>query len=186
MPFTNRDLYDGIRSLRARWAAEQPPLNDYLRSLWQIARAHADAPPTAARLLDWCTAAFSTPPPDFDPAWLELKWASWDEDHASFADWERLICYQIADLQRMADDGTLSQPDRYFGVTSPSGARWYNFDPLGYLECGIRGTFGGYLASEVIVLIPSASGSDDSAVFELPPLTWADLCQLLEYGQEYE
>ncbi len=186
MTFTNRDLYQGVKALNPRWAADQPPLNDYLRSLWQISRSHASAPPTAAQLLDWCIAAFTEPPPAFDPAWLELKWPGWDQENVTFADWERLIFCQIADLQRMTDDGTLSRPDRYYGIDAPSGVRWYNFTPLSYLECGISGTFGGYQTSEVIVLIPSESGSDDSKIYEMPPLTWADLCQMLVCGQQYE
>jgi hypothetical protein len=185
MPWTNRDLYKSIRGLRDEWAGRQPPLGDYLRSLWQIVRADAAAPLSAERLLGWCAAAFSAPPPAFDQAWMDLKPAGWDDD-ATFAEWESVILWQIADLRRMEAAGTLEQPDRYFGIDSPSGARWYNFDPLGYLECGIRGTFGGFQESEVIVLIPPESGSADSPVYELPALTWADLCLVLEYGKEYE
>jgi hypothetical protein len=185
MLWTNRDLYKSIRGLKDEWAGRQPPLGDYLRSLWQIVRADGGAPLSAERLLGWCAAAFTTPPPAFDQAWMDLKPASWDDD-ATFATWERMILWQIADLRRMEAAGTLEQPDRYFGIDSPSGARWYNFDPLGYLECGIRGVFGGFQESEVIVLIPPESGSADSPVYELPELAWADLCQVLEYGKEYE
>lgn len=189
---TNRDLYRNIRGLRDEWADRQPLLEEYLRSLWMIVRddtAGSIYEMTAERLFGWCVAALEAPPPAFDPAWLDLAPSDWyDEagDEAGFADWEHVILWQIADLRRMADAGTLNDPYRYFGIASPSGASWYNFTPLGYLECGIRGTFGGYAEDEVTVLIPAESGSNDSPVYELPPLPWAALCQVLECGQIYE
>jgi hypothetical protein len=40
----------------------------------------------------------------------------------------------------MAEAGTLENEYRYFGIDSPTGFRWYNFDPCSYLECGVRGS----------------------------------------------
>ena len=76
---------------------------------------------------------------------------------------------------------------RYFGLNSPSGAYWYNFDPLTYLECGIRGTWGGYLDDEVIVLIPRpAAEAIEDRFYNLETFTWADFIAILECGQWYE
>ena len=52
----------------------------------------------------------------------------------------------------MAANGQLADDQRYFGIDSPRGGRWYNFDPAGYLECATVGTFGGW------------DGEDDSRV----------------------
>ena len=43
----------------------------------------------------------------------------------------------------MAEAGALEDEYRYFGIDSPTGFRWYNFDPCSYLECGVRGSLGG-------------------------------------------
>ena len=87
----------------------------------------------------------------------------------------------------MAEAGLLEDKYRYFGIDSPSGSRWYNFDPLTYLECAIRGQYGGYEEAEVIVLIPPPAGeSADDPVREITAFSWADFIGLLECGQLYE
>jgi hypothetical protein len=35
-----------------------------------------------------------------------------------------MICYQIADLHRMAQTGLLENPLRYYGIVSPTGHPW--------------------------------------------------------------
>jgi hypothetical protein len=65
--------------------------------------------------------------------------------------------------------------------------RWYNFDPCSYLECGVRGSLGGYTEDEVIVLIPPEDGaSADSPVVPVNCLTWDQFADLLWCGAVYE
>ncbi|HYF63005.1 MAG TPA: hypothetical protein VD886_09360 [Herpetosiphonaceae bacterium] len=171
MALTGRDLY---RTMQFLGIAAMPTLEEYLRSLWAIVRKHAAADPAAAispdHLLEWCIAAFTAPPPAFDPAWLGLGDIEWPAE-IGMAQWEHIILRQVADLRRMAEAGTLDQPGLYFGVEAPSGGSWYNFHPLSYLEAAVRGLCDSHRLRQ-----------DDS----LPPLTWGHMCQMLECGQMYE
>lgn len=44
-----------------------------------------------------------------------------------------MICYQIADLHLMTQTGQVNDPNAFSGIDSPTGHRWYNFDPSSYL-----------------------------------------------------
>ena len=48
------------------------------------------------------------------------------------------------DLHEMDENDTLKNEQRYFGVNAPRKSYWYNFDPIGYLECATAGSFGGW------------------------------------------
>lgn len=103
-------------------------------------------------------------PPDLEESQGRVK---------DFAILQQMINYQIADLQRMADAGTLENEYRYFGIDSPTGNRWYNFDVDAYLECASSGV-GGY---EPIT-------EDEST--ESEPCAWFYLAIFLWLGQIYE
>jgi hypothetical protein len=78
------------------------------------------------------------------------------------------ILFQIADLYRMRGN-QLADPHQYFGVESPTGNDWYNFEASDYLE---RGT------STVI------GHGDDDIPFE--KCDWVALAEILELGRLYE
>lgn len=161
-------------------------LEKYLRSLWFVASTSKIAEPTVDNVAVWLEQAFTIAPPDFDKRWLDLKPAQ-KALVENFADWENVILYQIADLRRMAASGQLQDKERYFGIDSSTGSRWYNFDPFSYLECGVRGTFEGYQADEVIVLHQPPDGeSADSEVFEITDFSWQEFASILRNGQWYE
>ena len=111
---------------------------------------------------------------------------------------DRRLRAQIVDLREMAEEGTLEDEHRYFGVDAPSGARWYNFDPLTFLECGARGAFGGweegddtgvqYVPGQVAVLGPDGIETVEprdvpDPVRDMPEVTWEDVTAFLECGQ---
>ncbi|WP_459195476.1 hypothetical protein [Wukongibacter baidiensis] len=59
-----------------------------------------------------------------------------DDQDNNFQVFKDTILFQINDLNCMEkDEGILNNDLIYFGVDSPTGNRWYNFDPLTYLEC---------------------------------------------------
>ena len=79
------------------------------------------------------------------------------------------ILFQVADLYRMRDN-QLKDEYRYFGVKSPTGNSWYNFDVFTYLECG-------------------TSGMEDHAQdveAEFAGCDWVFLADILELGRLYE
>jgi len=73
--------------------------------------------------------------------------------------------FQCAEFERMRDNA-LKDEYRYFGVTSSSGHRWYNFSAYSVLECGARCMI------------------DNGDQFE--KLDWSFLGDLLEDGRVYE
>src|SRR5213078_3659578 len=91
-------------------------------------------------------AAAIVDPPPVDPRWRSAVLGGGD----GFAAWEAVVLSQIADLADFADQGPLDEM-AYFGLDAPrpDGAcratwiRWYNFDPVGYLECGLAGSLDG-------------------------------------------
>jgi len=88
--------------------------------------------------------------------------------------------FQIADLQRFAK----KKPEEYgkyahyatkykhFGLKSPTGHDWYNWDPFTYLECATAG------------LVDHAQSAPPPE-FEYGK-SWAVLAYLLEWGRMYE
>lgn len=184
---TNRELYQFVRQLRNKFEPQKSlSLEQYLSSLWAIVSVHQDTQLTIEKLVEWLDTAFRQTPPPFNSDWLDGQ-VNYPQDQATYEDWQNLILFQIADLHRMAEAGLLADPYRYYGLDSPSGVRWYNFDSFTYLECGIRGAFGGYVAEEVIVLISPPEGeSADSPVYQIEQFTWTDFIEILECGQCYE
>jgi hypothetical protein len=181
---TNREVYKAVTGL-SRTVENIPSLEAYLGSLWSLVSKECDVELTAEKFVEWVTKAFVTAPPPFQSEWSNGK--SYLPEAAGFEAWENRILYQVADLHKMAEAGMLDDESRYFGINSPSGSRWYNFDPLTYLECGVRGELGGYVEDEVIVLIQPAEGeSADSPVFEIVEFTWDNFTAILECGQMYE
>lgn len=187
MKRTNRDIYKKIRDIGNQFE-EIPSLEEYLRSLWWIVSYSKDEKLSIEQFIKWLELAFTEKPPPFDREWvLRRTKANDDLDLVDYYDWEDTILYQIVDLRQMAAAGILDNEFRYYGVDAPRGSRWFNFDPLTYLECAIRGTFGGYIEEEVIVLVPSPTGeSADSSIFEITDFSWGDFIWMLECGRCYE
>ncbi len=116
--------------------------------------------------------------------------------------WGYFLARQIVDLREMAEGGQLANDLRYFGIDSPRGSRWYNFDACTYLECATVGSFGGwepgdatgrdFVPGEVVVTNPDGTlGSADprdlpNPVVPLTAITWDDFYTFLGQGQWYE
>jgi hypothetical protein len=185
---TNRDLYTFVRDLFPDGPRTPTrSLEEYLRALWALAQNWPDDIIPTGKLAEWFRDAFTAEVPPFDDAWRSIQSDDEGSDYIGRTAWEQCILFQIADLRRMAEAGTLENEYRYFGIDSPTGFRWYNFDPCSYLECGVRGSLGGYTEDEVIVLIPPEDGaSADSPVVPVNCLTWDQFADLLWCGAVYE
>ena len=96
-----------------------------------------------------------------------LKFEAADK-HSGPAYSAEVIKFQLAELSRMRASGQLADESKFFGIVSPSGHDWYNFDPFSLLECGARG-------------LMDHAGED-------APLRggWEMLGELLEMGRTYE
>ena len=51
---------------------------------------------------------------------------------------------QIVDLREMRDAGMLAKKWIELGIDAPRGGRWFNFEPVQYLECAAAGSIGGW------------------------------------------
>ena len=143
---TNQDIYQ-LASQLAR-APEVPSLTRYLGAMrWLVERARDEtpSPDLLARLLE---GAMVAPPQAFDPAAYTPNPSA--TGHAAVLE---VLSRQLRDLTEMTATGIIDDPHRFFGIDAPSGARWYNFTVAGYLECGIRGTMGGYDDDDIVRLV---------------------------------
>jgi hypothetical protein len=153
-----RDVYDQITAL----PASRRSLEEYLRALLALVRAHREREPFSPdELVALLEKAYTATPT------MELVCA-WPHAEDGFPSWECRVVEQINELRSMNREGRLVDRARYFGVDMPSGSRWYNFTPESYLE---RGWIGNY-------------GDDEEE--RIDPVTWRDFRRFLGYGQCYE
>lgn len=96
-----------------------------------------------------------------------LKFEAADK-HGGLAYSAEVIKFQLAEFSRMRASGQLADESKFFGIISPSGHGWYNFDPFSLLECGARG-----LMDHAGEDAPVRGG-------------WEILGKLLEMGRTYE
>lgn len=195
---TNRDLYLHVAELAASPAAGSRDLEQYLAALWRLgAGLPRSAPLALGRFAQLLEEAFSAPVPAARPERRERAAAL-----ASFERWERVIAAQLADLRELRAAGAFQDELRYFGLDAPSGARWYNFDPGAFLECGAQGAFGGWqegdgtgrglVPGKVAVVgadgeITSADPEDiEEPIVEIPEVSWDRFAEFLWAGQCYE
>lgn len=162
---TNRDLYLLVTSFSSKYP--EPTLANYLKSLWAIVSPFSQTEPTIENLADWLDAAFTYSISNFNQ---DLFYEKFDLTKEGFGSWENRILLQITELQEMDESGQLEDKMRYFGIDSPSGSRWYNFDVLTYLECAVSGMY----------------DDKEDEVFEIKEFSWDDFAGLLWYGQNYE
>jgi hypothetical protein len=125
-----------------------------------------------------------------------------DAEAPGFDRWESFLLRQMVDLREMAEQGMLADEHRYFGIDSPRGQRWYNFDPCTFLECAAAGSSGGWQSGDdtgrAYVPGPVAILGDDGTVttsdpqdvpdpvFSIREVSWDDFQSFLGCGQWYE
>lgn len=199
---TNRDLYLAIDQLAKKHAGNTRSLETYLLAVLDLSQPLAKRDSiTLEEFRTVLANAFTHESPPFNEAWRE-QYEQLPHEEDDFAGWRATVIRQIVDLREMEECGTLNNEMRYYGVYAPRGSYWYNFDPNGYLECAMAGTFGGwrpgddtgrqYVPGPVAVLndkgeIESAKPQDlPNPVFEIPEFTWKQFKDFVICGQIYE
>jgi hypothetical protein len=141
---TNRDLYLAISQLIAQHEQAARPLEEYLRALWAIGtRRHSQPSLSPEEFFAALAEAFTAEAVPFDEG-MRRRYThdlSALDTLPPFSAWACFILRQIVDLREMAESGQLADKYRYFGIDSPRGSRWYNFDPCVFLECAARYSF---------------------------------------------
>lgn len=199
---SNRDLYLAIDELTRQYKNSGRSLEAYLLAVLGRSGALADRETlTLAEFYELIASGFIDNPAAFDETWREEYDKLPSEDNG-YAGWRATLIRQIVDLREMDECGTLNDEMRYFGIRSPRESQWYNFDPAGYLECAMAGSFGGwepeddtgrqYVPGPVAVMgedgsIQSASPEDlPNPRFEMPTVTWEQFKDFVICGQIYE
>ena len=200
--FTAVDLKASVLRLIEQYKSRyKNGLAEYLRSILLSVRKHRHYRPTYllfARILE---EGFNTPPIAFEQEWLSRTrppgnpWWTLRRDHVepivqhndptqSYSDFqclEETLLFQIAELCRFSekkpgDYGQYSEYARdykYYGLESPTGHTWYNWDPFTYLECAMAG-----------FISPLEEDRFDDTT--LGKCKWATLAAILELGRTYE
>jgi hypothetical protein len=187
---TNRDLYLFVAALVENDDGQGRELEEYLRALWRLGAAkRANDRLTLGCFVGLLLRAFQEEAPVFAPAWQDI--AEVEGTHAGYPRWERTIFSQIVDLREMRDAGMLANEHRYFGVDAPRGRRWFNFDPLTYLECAVEGAFGGWrpgdrTGRDYVYAKNSELEDLDIPIFEMPCVSWDQFADFLRAGQSFE
>lgn len=199
---TSRDLYLAIDSLLQQQTQNKRTLEIYLRALLAGVNSYANA--VSIRLNEFYELVeqgfFGVPLP-FNTKWNE-QYDDLPSNLASFHSVQLTLIRQIVDLHELADQGTLANKLRYFGIHSPRQSIWYNFEPVSYLECAMAGsldlwdsrdnTLRPFVRGVVETLDDSANhGTTNSENMpspqnELERFTWQQFQEFLECGQMYE
>ena len=177
---TNRELYLAVTAELGRQQSNARDLREYLvalrAELLRQGGARSLAPDDFVAAI---SAAFVAEPAAVDTSgWRgeDLKPA----EPVTAEGVDRIVRSQILDLEDAHAAGLDEAEFRSFGLEVPrrdggeraTGSYWFNWDPLGYVECGIAGTFGGW------------DENDPGAVLE--EITWSDVARFLWAGQSYE
>lgn len=199
---TNRDLYLSIEKLAKEHTPCERSLEEYLRALLLQADRFSDFEELSLKdFYDLVSKSFTSRPREFDEDWRN-QYDQLPHESSGFTGWRATLIRQIVDLCEMGENGTLANEYRYFGVSSPRNSHWYNFDPLGYLECAMAGSFGSwepgdetgrqFVSGPVTVLAEDGSIQDADPQdlprpqFEMPVVTWDQFKHFIECGQMYE
>ncbi len=197
---TNRDLYLAIGALCEQQKSNSLTLERYLLALYScVEPMRAKASLTLSEFFKLLVDAFTAKPVEFVAAWRTTYGKG---EEIGFAACQAKLIRHIVDLREMDESGQLADKQRYFGLDSPRGSRWYNFDPVTYLECGMEGSLGGWESGDSVdrqlvpgqVAVLNAAGGIDSVdpidierpVFKIESFSWDNFVDFLECGQQYE
>lgn len=117
------------------------PTEKYLRKLLGQLLLNKEKKPTSELFLQLFESALNSEPVEITDDWFNVKepglFSSVEEmKKLNINDFEYTldtIKFFVADLQRM-EEKELENPMRGYGVTSSSGARWYNFTMCGFVD----------------------------------------------------
>ncbi len=199
---TNRDLYLAIEALSKTHSGCTRPLEHYLLALLDSSRRFSErSDVTLAEFYDLVSSSFTRDIPTFNPNWRD-QYDQLPHDRNDYAGFRATLIRQIVDLREMDESGTLKNELRYFGVSAPRKSYWYNFDPIGYLECAMAGSFGGWEPGDAtgrqFVPGPVAVLGDDGSIqvansedlhqptVPMLSVTWEKFQDFIICGQIYE
>lgn len=150
---------------------------EYLRKVLAQLQQHQNESPTYQLLLQIFEKALTTEALAFDENWNKLKEPDFYEEEEAknkdeFAYTLEVIQFFVADLKRM-ENKELKDPNRGFGVTSPSGASWYNFTICEFASAFAR-------------FDEDAHQDEEHLDIDIADLSWDLIADILIIGKSYE
>jgi len=199
---TNRDLYLAMEALSKTHRGCNRSLEHYLLSMLDSSHRYSERNDLSlAEFYDMVSSSFTGNISDFQPEWRK-QYDHLPYDRSDFTGFRSTLIRQIVDLREMDENGTLKNEYRYLGVSSPRNSYWFNFDPFGFLECAMAGTFDGWEPGDEttrqLVPGPVAFQYDDGSIQTanpediIPPtvpilsVTWEQFQDFIICGQIYE
>ena len=175
-----KELIDKLNELVSTFKSSNKSLEEYWRSMYLLALNKKDDKPTLDLFFEMIAESINQSSIELNPNWLsstnppesnifeeevrngnkELK-----SDIQEFEFFLKVLEFQIAELHKMKNK-QLKNEYRYFGIDSETGNRWFNFDPMGILECGSSGM--------------------ESNGFNKDLESWIFLGEIIEMGRIYE
>ena len=184
---TDRDLSTSIAELRENCENSDRQLEDYLLAFWFLASQYKHQAAIAAnQFIELLRLAFTMEIPAFQDEWRSKKFNLYSDEEDSYLAFEGMILEQIVDLREMDEAGSLSSELRYFGLDSPRGNCWYNFDSLAYLECAVAGFDDDWEEAENIDTVLNKKASIDSHSFTQDRISWSKIRDFFYCGRIYE
>ncbi len=190
---TDQELFAAIANTQRANQSSERSLQDYLLALLPGLKEFRDQEGLSAdSFSELLATAFSSEPSTFDEKWTRQK--PFHEVGQTHDEVEQQLISQIVDLHYMEKSGQLKDGYKYFGLKSPRGSYWYNFDPSTYIECGLAGAFGSrdfYIGETMTVGLHGnvTYGYQERPEREAQPmkwLTWKDIGLFVVMGQMYE
>ncbi|MFB9325127.1 hypothetical protein ACFFSY_04215 [Paenibacillus aurantiacus] len=123
--------------------AEAESLERFLRSLLVQLRQYCDRQPSFADLALCVRRCLDTEPAAYQAGWELVKPPSKEDTYGEYADVERILHFQIADLRKM-EIVEQRHRDHFLGTTSRMPHLWNNLDPSSYIEGAASGLAGEY------------------------------------------
>ena len=199
---TNRDLYLAIEALSKTHSGCTRLLEHYLLALLDSSQRFSDRNNLSlAEFYDLVSSSFTRDAPAFSSDWRD-QYDDLPHEKDDYTGFRGTLIRQLVDLREMDENGTLKNEQRYFGVSTPRKSYWYNFDPLGYLECAMAGSFGGWEPGDdtgrQFVPGPVTVVADDGSIqtanpedlhqptVQMPLVTWEQFKDFIICGQIYE
>ncbi|WP_298514505.1 hypothetical protein [uncultured Kordia sp.] len=156
------------------------PIEEYYRKLLFQVELNATEKVTAKLLLHIFKMSFTSEPIQFDNNWNNLVEIDFFVNYDDMSNEERLeftknlIRFFSADLRRLGEK-VLKDPYRGLGISSSSGARWYNFDIAEVVSGWER-----FYKDSVSTAHETEENMEEENYF------WTDIADILLTGKGYE
>jgi hypothetical protein len=183
---TYYDLCLEVEELTDQHKCSSKSLEHYLLAMLFNSKKFAEYESLSIKdFYDLLADSFTTDFTEFNEAWRS-QYYELSNDSSNFIGWQSTLIRQIVDLHEMAEKGILKNELRYFGIESPRNSRWYNFDPLGYLNCAMAGSIDGWENESDELTQEVNLQNIQHPEFERPVITWEQFKDFIYCGQVYE